>query len=436
MGDTIMLKIKDYDLKLSRVLVIILIAIVLTVGVTRALTTQPFTVNMGIYPGAPTYTVWEQDGTYYAKNSFGVIAYSGTDAVTIIDNTVALCSGSSLISLQGEIELDSTVTLADYVSITFDSIVITETDEDGLIVTSGANTVRGNIITFPDGYTASALKILNAQSVTVDINEIHVASGFGEAGSVAVHLLGDGEGCYHNTVHVGRIYGSETGVLLESANSGFCTVNKIVNTDIWMAGSVGTGNVYGYKFVADTTTSSNTIEGANCDDIPTDGYAYYNCGSKNPNYFIGCCTSDPQAGATAFYNPSMGYAHWTNGKLDGSATSTSINNAGYMVFSSGDLKDSAGIIDTGYLFLDNVLFNAENKFQTYSGTATILNGQSSVLVGINFEDTPTCITVTGRDAEVSNLYVSSVSAANFTINAADGAVSGDRAVYFYCEYQP
>jgi hypothetical protein len=103
------LKIKDYNLKLSRVLIIIVIAIVLSVGITKALTTQPFTVSMGIYPAAPSFTVWDQDGTLYAKNSFGVIAYTGTNASNLIQQ--CLDNGNKTLVTSGFYTIDAPITL-------------------------------------------------------------------------------------------------------------------------------------------------------------------------------------------------------------------------------------------------------------------------------------------------------------------------------------
>jgi parallel beta-helix repeat protein len=42
--------------------------------------TTPFVMSGGVYPGAPSFTVWGEAGTYYAKNQYGVISFSSTNA--------------------------------------------------------------------------------------------------------------------------------------------------------------------------------------------------------------------------------------------------------------------------------------------------------------------------------------------------------------------
>ena len=53
-----------------------------------------FTISSGQYPGAPSYTIYSDGAvtpTYYAKDAYGVIAYtSTTDVGTIINNILGL----------------------------------------------------------------------------------------------------------------------------------------------------------------------------------------------------------------------------------------------------------------------------------------------------------------------------------------------------------
>ncbi|MBA7680542.1 hypothetical protein ES703_88861 [subsurface metagenome] len=67
-----------------------------------------------------------------------------------------------------------------------------------------------------------------------------------------------------------------------------------------------------------------------------------------------------------------------------------------------------------------------------SGTATMLNGGAAIVVAHGLAATPTVINVTGQDTEVSNIYVDTVGAANFTINrdGAEGNVTADKAIYW------
>ena len=65
-----------------------------------------------------------------------------------------------------------------------------------------------------------------------------------------------------------------------------------------------------------------------------------------------------------------------------------------------------------------------------SGTATILNTGTDIVVAHGLAATPTVINVTGQHAEVSDLEVGTIGAANFTITTIGGAVSADRDIYW------
>jgi len=44
------------------------------------------TFSSGPYPGAPTYTIYTNGSWYYAKNAYGAVDYSGTDATQVVQN--------------------------------------------------------------------------------------------------------------------------------------------------------------------------------------------------------------------------------------------------------------------------------------------------------------------------------------------------------------
>jgi len=65
-----------------------------------------------------------------------------------------------------------------------------------------------------------------------------------------------------------------------------------------------------------------------------------------------------------------------------------------------------------------------------SGTATILNTGTDIVVAHGLAATPTVINVTGQHAEVLDIYVDTVGAANFTITTIGGAVSAERDIFW------
>jgi len=44
------------------------------------------TISPGVYPGAPSYTIWREGNYYYAKDAYGNIDYFGTNASQIVNN--------------------------------------------------------------------------------------------------------------------------------------------------------------------------------------------------------------------------------------------------------------------------------------------------------------------------------------------------------------
>lgn len=50
--------------------------------------TETFILSGGIYPGAPSFTVWREGSNYFAKSQFGQIIYYGTNASEILQNAI------------------------------------------------------------------------------------------------------------------------------------------------------------------------------------------------------------------------------------------------------------------------------------------------------------------------------------------------------------
>ena len=78
-----------------------------------------FVISGGVYSGAPTYTIYNISGTYYAKNANGVLAYSGAVCSTIVQNCAdQLTTGGKLYFLNGHYQFNTGF------NITYDSVTI------------------------------------------------------------------------------------------------------------------------------------------------------------------------------------------------------------------------------------------------------------------------------------------------------------------------
>lgn len=67
--------------------------------------TITFWVSPGMYPGAPSYTIWREGSNYFAKDANGQIDYSGTNASDVTVDAVD--SSSGIILFKGIITLTS-----------------------------------------------------------------------------------------------------------------------------------------------------------------------------------------------------------------------------------------------------------------------------------------------------------------------------------------
>lgn len=77
------------------VLALCLLCAVLGATITYALTpSQVMTLSGGIYPGGPSYTIYELGGTYYGKDQNGYVVLSGSDFPVLVNGLLDLMPSS------------------------------------------------------------------------------------------------------------------------------------------------------------------------------------------------------------------------------------------------------------------------------------------------------------------------------------------------------
>lgn len=81
------------QISLKKAAALIICFVVLTVGITYVIVkaqspSTEFYLSGGIYPGAPRFTIWCEGSDYFAKNQYGQIMYSGSNASQILQNTI------------------------------------------------------------------------------------------------------------------------------------------------------------------------------------------------------------------------------------------------------------------------------------------------------------------------------------------------------------
>lgn len=107
------------QISLRTALIIVAISIIITSGLLYVFATTPtttFTISPGVYPGAPSYTVWKEDNNYFAKDANGMIKYSETNKTEIVQNCIdALSEG--IIEIRGFVISVYDITLTETVVI-------------------------------------------------------------------------------------------------------------------------------------------------------------------------------------------------------------------------------------------------------------------------------------------------------------------------------
>jgi len=74
-----------------------------------------FWISSGVYPGAPSYTIFREGSNYFAKDANGEIEFSGTNASEITQNSVdALTSGGKILLKTASYTWDTMITVTNY----------------------------------------------------------------------------------------------------------------------------------------------------------------------------------------------------------------------------------------------------------------------------------------------------------------------------------
>ncbi|MEM3629101.1 MAG: hypothetical protein QXE06_06995 [Candidatus Bathyarchaeia archaeon] len=121
-----------------------------------------FTISSGIYPGAATYTIYKEGNTYYAKNAYGAIEFSGTDAATVIQTTINALNKGTILIKAGEYPLSKSLILNKTVSL------CGEGKGTELQITSDVNGIV--LSKTPDGFAPGNIQNLAIRATSASYN--------------------------------------------------------------------------------------------------------------------------------------------------------------------------------------------------------------------------------------------------------------------------
>jgi parallel beta-helix repeat protein len=107
---------------------IVLISILLTSYVWASAPSNRYTISYGVYPGAPSYTVYQVAGVTYAKDQNGYNEFNGTNAATVINSALSgLTSGRTWqerVLLKGTFTIYQTIFIPSYTIFQLDGSII------------------------------------------------------------------------------------------------------------------------------------------------------------------------------------------------------------------------------------------------------------------------------------------------------------------------
>lgn len=310
-----------------------------------------FTISGGQYPGAPSYTVYSDGSTYYAKNQYGAVSWSSTDAAYVINTALSAVGATgkgSVVCVSAITGLMDTITVPlngalgySYVDFEFSTLSWDSSfNKDALVIYgygSGYPTSLGKIsgdgvIINTPNYAHAAVKLHDINYATVDVNHIQNQGFIDDAtytrNSDAVGLMLECDGvstdCSINKVSAENIRGFYTGVLINATGGGAVNDNVISGMQVLYA--INSFDMYhdGAGSGIDLNTYENCIADGTHFSFDA-GEKGFICGNQlsggSLTKYIGCIVHDAPANYSAFYTGIASYTDTYKPRLIGCHTS-------------------------------------------------------------------------------------------------------------------
>jgi len=390
---------QNYKKIIGTSLIINILVICLSVMLVLSQATNTFTITSGIYPSASSYTVYEEDSTYYAKSAYGAIGYSGLNEDDVIQSAIDRVNtegGGTVYIKQGSYYPEKTINLSSRVRLVGEVTTTSATGLRGTIFFANADPVFQSKTVAPetrvDNCEISNIGIIHSGDPKTNIGIYMNLARFWKIENVYMRGLSVGinitNGGFWNLIEQCNIEYCGIGILFSkavgNANSNTVFKSQITNCDVGLEFYGGTGNE-----AIDSDLSSNTIgvkfnEGIrhkvtlcrlenNDVAVNVSGTAYSN--SLTLNLFTG---------NTVNLNGSFGVDSWIR------------YNSGFITENAGNISITTG--------------------------ATVSHGLA---------ETPTVVILTISVSE--DVWATAIGNVTFTVNFDGG---GTQTVYWYAEYQP
>lgn len=460
---------KKVSWKVAIALVLVAILVSSTIVYTFAVSPgSTFTISLGIYPGAPSYTVWREGSNCFAKDVNGFIAYSGTNAGQIINWALGnLTSGRTWkekVLLKGNFPLTIPLSLASYTILDIQGKLTVATNIDAIQIIGTVGTYKvfvdvcNGIIVGPGVPIATSNVGINVSYTEhVIIEKVDVSLFYR---GIQWNYCYEGNGVFKSEFH-NNVYNNINLYQTNALTILSCVLHDASDVDgaaLMIEYRSGLNNILsciieGNKGMGAWIKDShdNLLEGnwfENCQSVAiyesyADGEEKYVGNNRFLNNYF-----DSNDGNVTLRRSQITLYKSLGDKIIGN---TFFNGAGYtytqaaILLESGaqdtevDLnKHDAGtgtmafIVNSGTRtkFWRNPTFVTEN-----SGSALILNGHTNVTFAHGLAGSPVLVTLGATQAEVAGAWWIFVNSTHIRILVTN-AVSDNRAVSWIAEYHP
>lgn len=339
---------------------IALVTMILTAAtVIAVMPTNIMTIGSGVYPGAPSYTIFLDNGMYYATNQHGAISCASTNASYTIETAIANMDNQQELYLKGNITITNTINLInrEFLTIRFDNLKMTSDDPAFYIVgryTDEGVKIEGTLLEMSHNPFTDKAVHLRATHTVINIGTLTVSGGIVSSGT-GVYLTGDPTdlACYFNEVTIGKVIGfttsfhllgsmptetighnvicgkilyhnvAFTGVKLEETNGSYVSNNLVYRT--LYQSQVGNGDI-AYWNSGVGIFSGNELFDCQVTDLTGTGVSIWNNGTLR--VIGGDCVGDSDASRITNTGTLRFYGSMTNTKIYGD---TQWNDGGWLV---------------------------------------------------------------------------------------------------------
>jgi len=200
--------------------------------------TTTFWVSPGIYPGAPTYTIWKEGSNYFAKDANGQIDYSGTNASDVIQDSIDATSRGN-IYLYGPITLTTQVKPKDDVGLigdTYGTVITLATDICGINITNVQNVlIRDLLIDVTVSSYSESVIFIGGNSRSITLENLYV-KGKNDYSGVGIKLQPGDNGIYRSSFNEITTYYFANAFLLstDGTSTGWINSNGFYHIYCWL----------------------------------------------------------------------------------------------------------------------------------------------------------------------------------------------------------